>query len=96
MPFFESDYTPKIKPNYDKCTPVSVIISFSRDGKMMPVCFGMADLYGNQIKVNIDGVKYTKDKIGCISYYCLYSVGKQKRECMLTYYVSDHLWVLEK
>jgi hypothetical protein len=95
MPFFEPNDEVRMKPDYNKCTPVSVIVNFAPDGKMLPVYFGMTDLDESQHRIKLEGVKYTKELRGRTSYICVYNNGRRKQECMLTYYVQDHVWVLE-
>ncbi len=94
MPFFELN-NPDIKIDYSKCQPVSVIAVFNREGKIMPVYLSLTDLYGNVCKVKIDGVTFTKDGTGSTTYCCIYSADKRKRQINLTYYIHQHLWVLE-
>jgi hypothetical protein len=94
MPFFESNEI-NYKIDFSHCTPVSVISNFNPEGKILPIYIALTDLYNNTWKTKIDGVKYTKDKPGCISYCCVYTVGRFKREIMLTYYIKEHLWVME-
>lgn len=86
----------KINIDYSHCTPVAVIVNFNREGKLMPVYLSLEDLYGNVCKAKIDGIKYTKDKKGCITYCCLISNGHNRQQQInLTFYIRDHLWVLE-
>lgn len=86
----------KINIDYSRCTPVSVIVTFATDGRYKPLYFLVTDSYGNECKTKVTGIKYTKDGKGCTSFCCAYQVGSRQRECMLTYYLMEHLWVLEK
>ncbi len=95
MPFFESNNNLNIKIDYEKYQPVSVIASFNRSGKIIPVYLGLTDLYGNACKVKIDGVACTKDGIGRTTYRCLYSTNKRQQQINLTFFIHQHLWVLE-
>jgi hypothetical protein len=95
MPFFETNNTPEEKIDYSKCQPVSVIAMFNIEGKIRPVYFGLMDLYGNVCKVRIDFVSSTKTGNGCMTYCCLYNSEIIQRRINLTYYISQHLWVLE-
>ncbi len=94
MAFFEPDRSPEFKIDYNSRQPISVIAAFNPIGDFKPVNFGIMDLYGNTCKIKIDGIKYTKEVRGGKSFYCVYQSADQQRECMLTYYVSDHRWVL--
>lgn len=93
MPFFENNLS-NYKIDYSKCQPVSVIVSFNREGKMIPVYVGIMDLYGNACRVKIDGITCTKDGNGCTTYCCFYNTNKRSRQVNLTYYINQHLWVL--
>lgn len=95
MPFFESTNNPNIKIDYSKCQPVSVIAAFNREGKILPVYIGLMDLYGNVCKVKIDDVTNTKDGIGCITYCCLYNAHMRQKQINLTFFINQHLWVLD-
>lgn len=95
MPFFESSSEYVTHVDYSKHQPVSVIASFNREGKILPVYLGIMDLYGNVCKVKIDGVSFTKDGKGCITYCCLYNSNKLRRQVNLTYFIHEHLWALD-
>ncbi|WFR56402.1 hypothetical protein QA584_22740 [Anaerocolumna sp. AGMB13025] len=94
MPFFEIDKTPELNIDFSRCQPVSVIAAFNPQGEFKPVHFGLMDLYGNVCKVKVTGIKNTKDVRGGKSFICTYMAGDQERECILTYYLDKHLWVL--
>lgn len=94
MPFFEPDRSPEFKIDYSVRQPVSVIAAFNPMGEIKPVHFGIIDLYGNTCKVQIQGIKYSKDVRGGKSFCCTYLSTNQLRECILTYYGTDHRWVL--
>ena len=94
MPFFEPYRSSEFKIDYNSRQPISVIAAFNPTGDFKPVCFGIKDLYGNVCKVQITGVKYSKDIRNGKSFCCTYLSGDQQKECILTYYVSDHRWVL--
>lgn len=76
-------------------TPVSVAVSFKSTGEMLPLQMQVSDEYGAPLRVHIDGVKYTKDIKGGLSYRVLFKAGTQRRECTLNYYVKVHQWYLE-
>lgn len=95
MPFFEPNNTPEIKIDYSKYQPISVIAAFNREGKIMPVYIGLMDLYGNVCKIKLDGVTFTKDGIGCTTYCCLYNTNRLQKQIALTYFIDQHIWVLE-
>lgn len=94
MPFFEPNRQPKYEIDYSVRQPVSVICAFNPMGEMKPTWFGIKDLYDNTCKVQITGVKNIKDVRGCKSFCCTYMSGSQQKECILTYYGTDHRWVL--
>jgi hypothetical protein len=95
MPFFEPDRSPEFKIDYSNRQPVSVMVVFNTTGDFKPVYFGLTDLYGNTCKVKIINIKYSKDIRGNgKSFCCIYLSGDQQKECVLTYYVSDRIWVL--
>ncbi|WMJ88503.1 hypothetical protein [Anaerocolumna sp. MB42-C2] len=94
MSFFEPDRTTEYKIDYNNRQPVSVIAAFNPMGDFKPVNFGIMDLYGNICKVKIEGIKYAKEVRGGKSFCCVYRSSDQQKECILTYYVSDHRWVL--
>lgn len=75
--------------------PVSVAVSFKSSGGMLPLQMQVRDEYGDPLRVKIDGVKYTKDIKGGLSYRVFYNAGTQRRECTLNYYVKVHMWYLE-
>ncbi len=95
MPFFEPNKEPAVNIDYTKYQPVSVIASFNREGKILPVYIGIKDLYGNVCKVKIDGITMTKDGNGCTTYCCSYNSDRLKRQVNLTYFTNQHLWVLD-
>lgn len=87
-----------IKPSIDfsRCEPISVIVNFNRDGKIMPVMFNYVDRHQNYTKVNIDGIKYTKDGDGSLTYCCVANNGRWKYQVNLTFWIMEHIWVLER
>jgi hypothetical protein len=95
MPFFESSKESATPIDYSKHQPVSVIASFNREGKILPVYLGIMDLYGNACKVKIDGISFTKGGKDHITYCCLYNSNKLKRQLKLTYFINEHLWALD-
>ncbi len=94
MPFFEPDRSPEFKIDYSVRQSVSVVCAFNPMGHMKPVWFGIKDLYDNTCKVQITSVKNIKDVRGGKSFCCTYFSSNQERECILTYYGTDHRWVL--
>ncbi len=76
--------------DYSRCTPINVIAVTNQERKIKPLYFSV-----NDTKVKVDGIKYTKDGKGCTSFCCVYSVGSRQRECILTYYHKEHIWVLQ-
>lgn len=85
----------KVNIDYTRCKDVAVITTFTPSGKLKPLYFLVTDMYGNDCKTKVDGIKYTKDGNGCITFCSTYQVGNRERECLLTYYIQDHFWVLE-
>jgi hypothetical protein len=75
--------------------PVSVAVSFKSTGEMLPLHMIVRDMYDSPHRVQIDGVKYSKDIKGGLSYRIHYMAGTQRRECTLNYYVKMHQWYLE-
>lgn len=92
IPQFKDD---KINIDYSRCTAVNVIAVFNQERKIKPLFFSIENEYDDLCKVEITGIKYTKECKGCLSYCCTYKVGSVQRECILTYYLIEHLWVLE-
>ncbi len=88
----DTNLTPTI--DYSKCTPISVIVTFNRERKMKPLYISLTDLYGNVLKTKIDAVKFTKEGPGTTSFYCVYTTSHLQKECILTYYIKEHQWVL--
>jgi len=80
--------------DYTKCTAISVIATFNRERKMKPLYISITDLYGNVLKTKIDFVKFTKEGPGTTSFYCAYTTNHIQKECVLTYYIKEHQWVL--
>jgi hypothetical protein len=95
MPFYEIPRDEKINVEFDKLRTLSVIAVYNQEGKIKPLYVSLVDLYGNVCKTKIEGVKYTKDFKDRKSFICLYKSGDVLRECMLTFYIKDHRWVLE-
>lgn len=95
MPFYEIPKEPKFTIDYSSRQPISVMCAFNPTGEMKPVYFGIVDLYGNRCKVQVTGIKHTKDIRGSKSFCCTYLSGAQQRECILTYCCTDHRWVLD-
>lgn len=95
MPFFETNKESNIEIDYSRYQPVSVIASFNREGKILPVYIGIMDLYGNICKVKVDGVTHTRDGRGCTTYCCLYNMNTLQRQVNLTYFTNEHLWALD-
>ena len=96
MPFYTPSDNPSIFIDYDKCTPVSVIINFAPDGRMLPVFLHYIYPDQSEETLKIDGVISTKDIVGGVSYYCYITVNGWRRRIALTYYVKEHLWVINK
>jgi hypothetical protein len=94
MPFFEPDRQPKFAIDYSSRQPISVMAVFNPTGDFKPLYFTVVDSYGYSCKVQITGIKRSKDIRGGKSFCCTYQAGSQQKECILTYYVSDHRWVL--
>ena len=94
MPFFESDRQPKFQIDYSSRQPISVMAVFNPTGDFKPVYFAVKDSYGEGCKIEITGIKHSKDVHGGKSFCCTYLSGGQQRECILTYYGTDHRWVL--
>lgn len=92
VPSFKDD---SVNIDYSSCTPVAVIPTFAPSGKFKPLYFLVVDEYGNDCKVKITGIKDTKEEKSYTSFFCTYQVGSRQRECKLTYYMMEHLWVLE-
>lgn len=85
----------KVNIDYSRCTPISVIATFATDGRYKPLYFLVKDEYSNECKVQVKGIKYTKDERDSTTFCCVYQVGSVQRECLLTFYIQQHLWVLE-
>ena len=94
MPFFTPASPNNINIDYSKA--VTVIANYNPEGKIIPVYVSLENDCGDIVKIKIDGVKYTKDDLGRISYCCLYTVGSRQRELMLTFYIDKHVWVLNR
>lgn len=86
----------KLNIDYSRCTAVNVIAVTNQERKIKPLYFTAPGPYGELCKVKVEAIKYTKQCNGYTSFCCTYQVGSRQRECVLTYYVMDHLWVLEK
>ena len=96
MPFgFDPHKEEKSNIDYSRCTPINVIAVTNQERKIKPLYFTAPGPYGELVKVKIDGIKHTKDGKGCTSFCCAYSVGSRQRECILTYYHMEHIWVLQ-
>lgn len=95
MPFFEVQKDIPTTIDYSTCKEISVIAVYNPEGRIKPLYAKLEDLYGNVCTTAIEGVKYTKDGKNKISYCCTYKAGDVLRECMLTFYVTEHKWVLE-
>lgn len=77
-------------------TPVSVSAAFSvGGGAIKPMLFSVVDEDGVRTNNHIEGIKYTKNITGGISYRVYYMAGSQRRECSLNYYPSLVTWYLE-
>lgn len=96
MPFFEPQTPHIINIDYDKCIPVSVIINFSKDGKMLPLYIRWINNDESEETLKVDSVKYTKDIDGGITYCCYVIRNGWRKEVNLTFYVKECLWVLNK
>jgi hypothetical protein len=94
MPFFEPPKEQPTNIDYSRSQPIAVVAAFNPCGDIKPVHFGIMDLYGNACKVQITGIKYTKPVRGGFSFCCTYLSGNQQRECILSYYIDKHSWVL--
>lgn len=66
------------------------------DHRVKPLYFMVKDEYDNECKTKITGIKYTKHSVGYTSFSCAYQVGSIQRECVLRFYIKEHIWVLEK
>lgn len=95
MAFGHPQTEKKLLIDYSCCTPIPVVATFAPGGKYKPLYFMVRNEYGDECKTKVTGIKYTKECNGYTSFCCAYQVGSRQRECILTYYISEHLWVLE-
>lgn len=99
MQFYETSSKPSVNIEQQRknsnSQPVSVIANFNADGKIMPAFLSIEDYYGNVCKTKIDGVKYTKEGNGYTTYCCLISNNYRQQQINLTFYIHDHVWVLD-
>lgn len=96
MPFFDTpDRNDKITIDYSRCRPISVVMSHKANGQFIPIYFRAIKPDESEQTVKIDIVKFIKEKKGCISFHCLVTNYDRQQEVILTFYVLEHIWVLE-
>ncbi|BCK01616.1 hypothetical protein [Anaerocolumna chitinilytica] len=92
--YFQRDNEIRLSPTGK---PVDVIVVFNPLGDIKPVTVRLKDESDNYIKMDITGVKYTKDLIRNTgrSFRCCYMVDNIQNECTVTFYYSLCKWYLE-
>lgn len=96
MPFFEPQAQRIINIDYNKNIPVTVIVNFAPDGRMLPIYLRWINHDESEETLKVDGVKYTKDIEGGITYCCYVTRNGWRKEVNLTFYVKEHIWLLAK
>ena len=86
---------PKHFIDYNKCTPVTVMVNFAPNGKMLPIYIRWTYPDQSEETIKIDAIKFTRDKGDCISFYCLFNNHGRQQEVILTFYVMECRWVVE-
>lgn len=96
MPFQKPYHEPQYFIDPNKFTPATVVVNFAPDGKMLPIFLRITHPDKSEETIKIDGVKYTKDIQGGISYCCLITINGWQKQIILNYYVNDHTWYTMK
>lgn len=95
MPFYEPSNKPEISIDYNKSKPVTVIVNFAPDGRMIPIYLRWINHDESEDTLKIDGVVSTKDFVGGIAYCCYITVNGWRRQIILKFYVKEHIWTME-
>lgn len=77
--------------NDNKMIPVPVIVSFSKDGKIMPLYFRYED-YGSIAVTMKSCIRY----VTCYQFLCECEIGDQIQQIYLIYYWNESRWFLTK
>lgn len=96
MPFFNSYNEPQYFIDPNKFTPVSVVVNFAPDGRMLPIYIRVILPDESEETIAIDGVKSHKEIQGGISYCCLVKIANRQKQITLNYYVKSHAWYMGK
>lgn len=94
MPFYDShDHSNKIEIDYSKA--VDVVVSSKTDGSYIPLYFRAKD-YEEVLQTYKVTVKFIKEKKGCTTFRCLIDNYGRQQEVYLTFYIEEHVWILER
>jgi hypothetical protein len=96
MPFYTPSNDPQHQIDYNKYQPIYVYSHTDMDGNIRPLSFIYITEDGIRITLKIDEIKYTKDINGGFLYNCIVTNYGKQQEVILTYYVKQHIWVMEK
>jgi hypothetical protein len=87
---------PQLNIDYSRCTPVTVMVNFAKDGKMLPIYLRWINTDKSEETLKIDSVKSTKEIKGGTSYCCYITHNGWRKMIILTFYTMQHVWVMER
>lgn len=87
---------PQFNIDYSRCTPVTVMVNFAPDGKMLPIYLRWINADESEETLKIDGVKSTKEVKGGTSYCCYVIKNGWRKQVTLTFYIKEHVWTMER
>jgi hypothetical protein len=91
---FNYSLTYKHNPNNYLNHPVAVIANFSNDGRFIPVYFRFVADDSLEFTYKINAIKSIKDKHDSISFCCAYTNEGHQYQVILTFQISECLWIL--
>jgi hypothetical protein len=82
--------------DFSNMNTVTVMTNFNTIGKFVPVLFRIINPDTSEETVKVDSIKYTKELSNRISFCCLCSNGNRQHEVILTFYIMECVWIIEK
>jgi len=91
------NYSFKKTHNIDCCIdhPVAVVANYASDGRFIPAYIRFVCEDGSEQTIKVTAIKYIKDKLDRTVFCCAVVCSDQRMEVMLTYYIDNHIWVIE-
>lgn len=92
MPFLNPDHKPKIK--HPQGYPVAVIAVFNTVGDLIPRYFCICDDNEERFTFKLFAIVSTKEKLGVITFECVYLAYGYRNFITISFDVNHHLWII--